>query len=259
MAGNLTLDECYRNTCYLKQFIKADTPLFEGCIEPLSKPLVVTQDIHGEHGLGDVIPDFKPLPSSQHSVDFIIEQCLDSKNPPVTLCMLGPLTNLAAALNQSPEITQQIKQVVIMGGALDKPGNTTPFAEFNFFTDPHAAEAVFNTDLDIVLCPLDLTHQAAIPQQWVRTLVDSGTAIGIEAAEILSTNSYGGALHDPCVIAWLLKPELFKSKRCNVRIETVGEKEGKSLVEWAPNGKVTALMKLNHSALFQLLSKRLTE
>ena len=258
VAGNVELHNTYLNTHRLRRLAGKETSILAGCPGPMIKPLEITRDIHGTKGLGVDWPEFEVPESPQHSVDFIIEQALQQTSDPVTLCMLGSLTNLATALVKCPDMAKGIKEVVLMGGALNDRGNTSPYAEFNFFTDPHGAYRVFNSGLPIVMSPLDVTRKAIIPEGWIEELGCLDRPSSRATYEMLSAyrDGKGGGLHDPCVIAWLLSPELFTAQTCDVNIEICGERAGQSIPQWHEKGKVTAMMDLDCVGFFSLLKQR---
>ncbi len=150
----------------------------------------------------------------------------------VTLCALGPLTNIATAFTQAPDIVPMVEQIVLMGGGYFEQGNTTPAAEFNIYVDPHAADIVFRSGVPITQVPLDLSHQMLTTNARIAKFRGLGNRAGVATAELLEFferfdeqkyGQEGGPLHDPCVIAWLLKPELFEGRQINVEIETQSE------------------------------------
>jgi purine nucleosidase len=166
---------------------------------------------------------------AQHAVAFLIEQ-LTTTSIPITLAVLGPLTNLAVALIQCPEIVQGIDQVVMMGGSLGA-GNVTPAAEFNIYVDPHAAKVVVEAGLPLTMIGLNVTHQVVTTPDRLTTLAAVDTPAGQTAAALL--RHYGTAdvnrhhlaappLHDPCVIAYLLRPDLFTGRPMHLAVETEG-------------------------------------
>jgi purine nucleosidase len=160
----------------------------------------------------------------------------------VTLCALGPLTNLGMAFVKAPDVVPRIREIVLMGGGLFEGGNTTPAAEFNIYVDPEAADVVFHSGVPIVQAPLDLTHFMRATRARTQRFRELGNRTGVATAEMLDfferfdETKYGwdGApLHDPCVIAYLLKPELFQTKHVNVAIETSSElTRGMTVVDW---------------------------
>jgi purine nucleosidase len=144
----------------------------------------------------------------------------------------GPLSNIGSAIHQEPAVLKNVKELVIMGGAMREGGNRSPSAEFNILADPHAADIVFNCGSPITTMGLDVTHQVLSTRERVAKISALGNAVAAATAGMLSffhrydTKKYGseGApLHDPCTVAWLLKPELFETELCNLSVETESE------------------------------------
>jgi purine nucleosidase len=212
---------------------RTDVPVYAGCDRPLVRDLVTAEYVHGKTGLdGPTLPYPKIVPREQHGVDFIIEALRTHPEQSVTLCPLGPLTDIATAFTRAPDIVPRVKEIVLMGGGYFEGGNTTPVAEFNIYVDPQAAEIVFHSGVPITQVPLDLSHQMLSTNGRVAEFRALGNRAGVATAEMLEfferfdEQKYGwegGPLHDPCVIAWLLKPELFKGRKVNVEIETESE------------------------------------
>ena len=159
---------------------------------------------------------------AQHGVDFIIEALRASEPGAITLCALGPLTNIAMALVKAPDIAAKIAEMVIMGGAGFEIGNVTPAAEFNIHVDPHAAAIVLESGIPITMIPLDVTHQVLSTPSRIAALRALGNRCGPAVASLLTgfeetrTGKFGErgmALHDPCVIAYLLRPGFFAGAR----------------------------------------------
>ena len=162
-------------------------------------------------------------------MDFIIDTLRVEAPGSVTLCPLGPLTNIAAAFLKAPDIVGRVQQIVLMGGAYFEVGNITPTAEFNIYVDPEAADIVFKSGVDLVVMPLDVTHKALTNKARVAAFRALGTEAGRMVAEwtdfferfdMQKYGSEGAPLHDPCVIAYLIDPGLFTGRRINVEIET---------------------------------------
>jgi purine nucleosidase len=212
---------------------RTDVPVYAGCDRPLVRELVTAEYVHGKTGLdGPTLPNPKITPREQHGVDFIIEALRTNPEQSVTLCPLGPLTDIATAFTRAPDIVPRIKEIVLMGGGYFEGGNTTPVAEFNIYVDPQAAEIVFHSGVPITQVPLDLSHQMLSTNRRVAAFRALGNRTGVATAEMLEfferfdEQKYGwegGPLHDPCVIAWLIQPELFKGRKVNVEIETESE------------------------------------
>lgn len=231
VAGNVPLtltQNNIRKVCELAG--KTDTKVFAGADRPLKRDLITAEYVHGATGLnGTPLPEPHMPLQEQHAVDFIIETILSRPNQSVTLCTLGPLTNVGKALEQAPEIASQIKELVMMGGGLFEGGNVTPVAEFNIYVDPDAAKLVFEAGIPLVVMPLDVTHKALTTNLRIDALRSLGTQVGTVSAQWLEYferfdeekyGTDGGPLHDPNVIAYLLQPELYSGRHINVEIET---------------------------------------
>ena len=273
VAGNVPLhltEKNARKVCELAG--RPDIKVYAGAVRPLVRPLVTAEYVHGKTGLdGPDLPEPTMPLQAQHGVDFIIETILSNPDGAITLCPLGPLTNIALALIRAPEIAQKIREIVLMGGGFFEGGNVTPTAEFNIYVDPQAAEVVFKSGIPIVMMPLDVTHKALTSRVRVerframRTPVGDATAALLDFFERFDEQKYGtdgGPLHDPCVIAYLLKPELFKGRTCNVTVETASELTmGMTVVDWwhvtgrAPNA--TVMRDIDDEGFFHLLTERI--
>jgi purine nucleosidase len=244
VAGNVPLhltEVNARKICELA--CRTDIKVFAGASRPLLRKLVTAEYVHGKTGLdGPDLPDPTMRLQPQFGVDFIIDTLRHEPANTVTLCPLGPLTNIALALIKAPDIAPRIKQIVLMGGGCFEGGNVTPAAEFNIYVDPHAAAVVFQSDVPIVVMPLDMTHKALTTKVRVERFCQGGSpvmkavALWIDYFERFDENKYGtdgGPLHDPTVIAWLIKPELFSGRDCNVEVETASELTmGMTVIDW---------------------------
>jgi purine nucleosidase len=244
VAGNVGLAQNAQNALKVVELSgRTDVKVYAGCAGPFRRKLVTAEYVHGKTGLdGPTLPDPKQKLEDQHGVDFIIDTIRREPEHTVTLCALGPLTNLGMAFVKAPDIVPRIQEIVLMGGGLFEGGNTTPAAEFNIYVDPEAADVVFHSGVPIVQAPLDLTHFMRATRVRTQRFRDLGNRTGVATAEMLDfferfdEAKYGwdGApLHDPCVIAYLLKPELFQTKHVNVAIETSSElTRGMTVVDW---------------------------
>ena len=244
VAGNVPLDLTQKNARIVCELAgKPETPVCAGCDRPLGRPLVTAEHVHGKTGLdGPDLPDPTMPLQDQHAVDFIIDTLRDNEEKTVTLCVLGPLTNIATAFEKAPEIVERVQQVVLMGGAYFEVGNITPTAEFNIYVDPQAADIVFKSGVDIVVMPLDVTHKALVTTPRNDAFRALGTPSGVAVAQMTDFferfdkekyGSNGAPLHDPCVTAYLIKPELFSGRHINVEIETQSELTmGMTVADW---------------------------
>jgi purine nucleosidase len=273
VAGNVPLPLTARNARIVCELAgRPDVPVYAGADRPLVRPLITAEYVHGRTGLdGADLPEPTMPLQAEHAADFLVRVLREGPPGTITLCPLGPLTNVALALQRAPEVAGRIREIVLMGGGFSEGGNTTPAAEFNIYVDPQAADIVFSSGVPLTMLPLDATHQALIKRRHLERLRGLGTRVGeavagwLEFFERYDVEKYGmegGPLHDPCVIAYLLRPEIFGGRRCNVRIETTSELTmGMTVVDWwgmtglAPN--CTVIRRLDSEAFFDLLIERI--
>ena len=273
VAGNVPLaltEKNARKICELAG--RPETRVFAGAVRPLTRPLVTAEHVHGRTGLdGPELPEPTMKLETQHAVDFIVETLMAEPEGTVTLCPLGPLTNIALAMIREPAIVPRIREIVLMGGGYFEQGNVTPSAEFNIYVDPQAADVVYRSGAPIVMMPLDVTHKALTTKARIERFRTMGTRVGTATAQLLDFferfdeekyGTDGGPLHDPCVIAYLLKPELFSGRQCNVQIETVSELTmGATVVDWwnITDGPRNALVMrdIDADSFFALLTERI--
>ena len=234
VAGNVPLTLTQRNIRMMCDIAgRKDMLVFAGHDKPIVRDAITAEYIHGDTGI-DGVEVFEPETplQEQHAVDYIVESLLSSPVSSVTLVPTGPLSNIAAAIDREPAILEHVKELVIMGGAMREGGNRSPSAEFNVLADPHAAALVFNCGRPITAMGLDVTHQVLSTRERVADISALNNPVAEATAGMLSffhrydTKKYGsdGApLHDPCTIAWLLKPDLFETKLCNLSVETDSE------------------------------------
>ena len=242
VAGNVPLELTAKNARIVCELAKrTDIKVFAGCDRPIGRDLVTAEHVHGKTGLNGVEHAEPTMPlQDQHAVDFIIETVRSTKD--VTLCPLGPLTNIATALQRAPDIAEHIGEIVLMGGAYFEVGNITPAAEFNIYVDPEAAAIVFGSGVPITVAPLDLTHKMLTSAEWIEAMRALGTDVGdavagwtdfFERFDVAKYGSAGAPLHDPCVIAHLIDPTLFTGRHVNVEIETESPlTRGMTVADW---------------------------
>lgn len=234
VAGNVPLALTQRNARMMCDIAgRQDIPVFAGCERPMLLDPITAEYIHGATGI-DGVEVFEPRTPLQdaHAVDFIIASLLAADPASITLVPTGPMTNIATAIRREPRILAGIERIVSMGGAMRESGNRSPSAEFNVLVDPHAADIVYNCGVPVTAMGLDVTHQVLSTRERVARIGGLGNAVAAATAGMLGffhrydTRKYGsnGApLHDPCTVAWLLRPELFETKLCNVSVETESE------------------------------------
>jgi purine nucleosidase len=240
VAGNVGLERTERNARAVVELAGATTPVHAGCPRPLVRPPVHAAHIHGESGIAGATlkPPARPL-APGHAVDIIRDTVRGHGEGEITLVAVGPLTNLACTLVQSPDIAARLREIVLMGGAIGL-GNTTPAAEYNIYADPHAASVVFRSGARIVMTPLELTHQALATPAHVDAMRRLGTEAGRQVAGMIEAYPSKGLfpragvpLHDPCAVAYVLWPALMGGRDCHVDIETEGTHAlGRTVIEW---------------------------
>lgn len=273
VAGNVPLALTAKNARIVCELAgHPEVRVFAGCDAPLKRPLVTAEHVHGKTGLdGPVLPDPTMPLEDGHAVDFIIDTLRREPAGTVTLCPLGPLTNIATAFEKAPDIVARVQEIVLMGGAYFEVGNITPAAEFNIYVDPEAAAVVFQSGAPLVVMPLDVTHKALVTRPRNDAFRALGTPVG-EAVALMTDfferfdkekyGSDGAPLHDPTVTAYLIRPELFRGRHVNVEIETGSDLTlGMTVADWwgvtdrAPNALFVG--DLDADGFFALLTERL--
>jgi purine nucleosidase len=272
VAGNVPLALTEKNARKVVELAgRPDLPVHRGCDRPLVRPLVTAEFVHGDTGLdGAELPEPGTAPAPAHAVDAIIEILRARPGGTVTLCPIGPLTNIAMVMRQAPDVVPRIREIVLMGGAIGE-GNFTPAAEFNIYVDPEAAQTVFEAGVPLVMLGLDVTHQALLTPERLNAIRGLDTSLSRTVIGLLEFyNRYdqtrrgrvGAPLHDPCAIAYLLRPALFTGRPCHVAIETQGEHTlGRTVVDWSGRtGKAPTAMVIDGvdgDGFFAMLTERL--
>lgn len=273
-AGNVPLELTQRNARLILELAgKGDVPVFAGDARPMVRPLFTAEHVHGRTGI-DGVEIFEPSAplQDQHAVDFIIDTLLSANDNSITLVPTGPLSNIGRAIIKKPDILPKIREIVLMGGANREGGNSTPSAEFNIYVDPHAADIVLNCSRPITIASLDISHQVFTTKRRLKRFQSLDTAVGRAAAGMLDFfnrhdsgkyRSEGAPLHDPTTIAYLLNPELFQGKLCNVTVETESELTmGHTAVDfWHVTSRqqnVNWLYHIDADGFFDLLIERLS-
>lgn len=233
VAGNVPLALTERNARIICDVAgQEDMPVFAGCDRPLTRELVTAENVHGSTGI-DGMPITEPRTplQSTHAVDYLVQTLEDAEADSITLVPTGPLTNVASAFTRSPACKNAVRRIVLMGGAMREGGNLSPSAEFNILVDPQAADIVLRSGLPTTILPLDASHQVLSTPERIAAIKALGNPAAEATAGMLGFNRHdtekygapGAPLHDPCTIAWLLAPELFESRHCNVSVETESE------------------------------------
>ena len=271
-AGNQTPEKTLRNVLRMLTLLqRQDIPVAGGARKPLMRELIIADNVHGESGLdGPALPEPDFAPQSCTAVELMAKTLRESPQP-VTIVATGPQTNVALLLNSHPELHDKIARIVMMGGAMVL-GNWQPAAEFNIYVDPEAAEIVFQSGIPVVMAGLDVTHRAQIHGLDIERFRQLGNPVATIVAELLDFfmeyhkdakwGFTGAPLHDPCTIAWLLKPELFTSVERWVGVETQRKyTQGMTVVDYyfltgnQPN--TTVLLDVDREGFVDLLAERL--
>ena len=227
VSGNVPLDTGTRNALDALFFAGAgDVRVFRGADRPLVREPVHTREVHGERGLGSAELLRSDAPAEENAVGFLVDRIA----PDVSVIAVGPLTNLAKAERECPGLLARAREIVVMGGAIRAPGNSSPGAEYNFFADPHAAREVVAANANLTLVPLDVTYQVGVPAGAIASLEESERVRFFEQASRVvvshgkATGGFEGIhLHDPVAVGLALAPELFSTEEFWIDVETTGE------------------------------------
>jgi purine nucleosidase len=272
VAGNVGEELTSRNARIVRQLARReDVPVLAGCTRPMVREPVAARHFHGASGLGGFEPFEPSAPLAPgHAVDFIAETLRTAEPGAVDVVVIGPMTNVAVAMILDRTLASKIGTIVVMGGARSAGGNITASAEYNIFADPHAAHVVFSSGCDIVALGLDATYQVRATPPRIAAIRVIGTRAARAAADLLDFSNTteperaveGAPLHDPCTIAWLLRPELFASRPCYVSVETNSPLTlGHTAVEFRATAgvpmKVRWVTHVDADGVFALLMERL--
>lgn len=273
VAGNVALPDAAANACRTVALSgREDVPVHLGAPGPL-----VRRQVYGKYArIGafseEMVPSGGTAPSDEHAVDFIVRRTREAARAgaPLTICAIGPLTNVALALVRHSEVSRGIGRIVSMGGAFAVPGHRTPWAEFNVYADPHAAAIVYRSGIPLVLMPLDVTTQALFTDEHVRQFDTRGGAPGaalfnlltaFDRSDIARYGRPGGPIHDAMTIAWLLRPNLFTTREARVDVQVGGPASGYTCADFhtatdrAPNALVAT--GVDEASFVELLIERI--
>ncbi len=272
VAGNVPLALTEINARKLVALAgRSDIPVYAGADRPLVQDLVTAEFVHGKTGLdGADLPNPSTPLAEGHAALAIIDMVRREPKGTVTLCPIGPLTNIALAMRLAPDIIPKIKAIVLMGGAISI-GNITPAAEFNIYVDPHAADIVFRSGVPLVMHGLDVTHKALVTQERLEAIKAIGTEVGDAVYGLLTFynifdqakgEGQGAPLHDPCAIAYVMFPDLFDGRDCHVTIDVSGGASmGRTLVDWRGRSEqpmnARVIDQIDADGFFSLLTDRL--
>jgi len=252
--GNVTVEKATRNALSILELTHAShIPVAKGSVLPLIQPLRASAFVHGESGIGNSqLPEPQAQPVPRHAVDYLIERVLAEPGE-LSIFPIGPLTNIAMAIRKEPKFAKAVRELVIMGGAIQEGGNMTALAEFNIYVDPHAAHIVFHSGIPITLIPLDVTHKCLLKQEHIDRLMKINSPVSHfikDAMEVylqasLELGYEGCALHDPLTLATIIAPELLTLKDYYVDVDiSGGVSMGKTLADIFNVTKTPANMKV---------------
>ncbi|WP_297598172.1 nucleoside hydrolase [uncultured Cetobacterium sp.] len=265
-AGNVHINNTTENTRRLVGNFSSEINIARGCEKPLFKTIVTAPEVHGESGIGNVtLPETKKEIEKLNAVEYLAKT-LKEATEKITIVITGPMTNIAVFLMTYPELKEKIEKFVIMGGS-SIGGNVTPTAEFNIYVDAEAADIVFKSGVEIILCPLDVTMKAFIKDDELLKIKSIGSlasevAFGaIDHALSFYKQTYGRdsvPMHDPCTIAYLLNPNIFEGKKAFVATELRGEfTYGETIIDYNDKLKrtknVLVLNNINREAFVEML------
>lgn len=253
--GNVSTEQTTKNALSILELAKANhVPVYKGCDLPLVKESLLSPETHGDSGLGYAqLPEPVTQPKAGHGSDYIIEQIM-SRPGEITLVALGPLTNIAIALRKEPRIVKNVKEVFVMGGAIQHTGNTTALAEFNTFVDPHAAHIVFHSGMPMILTPLDVTYQCIFMKDDLDRLLKIDSPITKYISD--STRFYmefhdeyqsieGCVINDPMTMALTFMPEICDYQDLVVDVDiSTGVGLGNTFADFYNYGKKPKNMKV---------------
>lgn len=244
VAGNVPVSVTAANARRIVEIAgRPEVPVFPGAERPLLRPARHAAEVHGKTGLDGYAWAEPARPAeARHAVDWMVETLAAAGDGSITLVPVGPLTNIALLLRRAPGLARKVRRIVLMGGGFFEGGNMSPAAEFNILVDPEAAAVVFGAGIPLAAVPIDCTYGAPTPPGWDDALEALGTPVGAACAGMLrffqryGNEKYGTAtrpLHDALAVGYLLWPELFESRLCNVEIETASPLTlGMTVVDW---------------------------
>ena len=233
VAGNVKVDVGTRNTLrILEHANRNNIPVYRGESTPLNRDLLTAEWVHGTDGLNGVgFPEPSKSEETLGAVDYIT-QLLEDSEEKITICVLGPMTNIGKVLSQNPELSEKIEQIIFKGGG-EGFGNHTPVAEFNILVDPEAAKIVLNSGAKLVMMGLDVTHQAISTKERLNKILETDTVTGEHLVGLMGSLAEldivkekfpdGTPVHDAFVTAYLVDNSLTKGELTNVEVEVDSE------------------------------------
>ncbi|HAA75628.1 TPA: nucleoside hydrolase [Candidatus Latescibacteria bacterium] len=277
VSGNVPLDTGVENARRILAFAgRSDIPVYRGADRPLVRDPVHAMEVHGPSGLGNAVLSPSDVTARSDASGYLVDLLEDAERA-ITILAVGPLTNLALAEWAFPGILRRADAIVVMGGAVDVPGNATPTGEFNFVADPNAASVVVGAGSDLALVPLDVTRQVGVSAdevERIRSLDSERAKFFAKATEVVikrgtEADGYRGIfLHDPTAVAFAIEPGGFESEELWASVETDGSLTSGQLVVDRRRGvagaepvgsPISVTMKVDAESVLDLFRKRVLE
>lgn len=239
VCGNNTLEKITKNAHYILSVVKSEVEVAKGPETPLINEPIISAEFHGDSGMDGPTLEVETTSkdSDKSAVELMADILRDAKEK-VTILALGPLTNVALLIKAYPQYLHKIERISLMGGGICH-GNITPYAEFNIYVDPEAAQIVFSSGLPIVMCGLDVTEQVEILKEdyeYLRKHSDAGRVFAeLMDFYIKGSSAFGATgcvMHDPCAMAYLIDESLFEGKQARVHVDLVGETRGRTVADY---------------------------
>jgi purine nucleosidase/pyrimidine-specific ribonucleoside hydrolase len=260
---------------------RTDIPVIAGAAQPLRRMAINAPGIHGEDGIGGIgLSDPTTAHLDIHAADWMARMIDDHPDHSIRLLTLGPLTNVAHLIERHPQAARKLAAVVSMGGAVRDRGNVTPHAEFNIAADPEAADLVVRSGIPVTLVPLDVTRQVSVSSLWGERLAKSGGKSGQITSQCINayiTNierfyetlraadrpvpdgEIRCPLHDPCVVLWALRPDLFTAESMPITIISDGsERDGATVIDNVSGHSVDVVVRARTEEVLAFVAARLT-
>ncbi|AXT36240.1 nucleoside hydrolase [Phaeobacter sp. LSS9] len=266
--GNVTTKTATRNALRLLEAAGLDLPVAHGAETPLVlPPFTPSAHVHGAEGFGD-IPAKTPKGEAldEDAADFLIRMAREHKGE-LVVCPIGPLTNIAHAIQRDAEFAKNVKRIVIMGGSLEEGGNITPHAEANIYHDPHAADVVFGSGATVEMVGLDVTHRILCTKEDFSAIAATSPELGgmLQEMSVFYLHFYetvgkfdGCSLHDPAAVIACTHPELFTARAVAMEVSCEGETSGETrLASDSARQPIDVYMGVDADAVKSLFLKRL--
>lgn len=266
VAGNIGIETTTRNAGRILALAgRSDIQVVAGAAAPLSRRGFDTADIHGNDGLGGVSFPEPAVPPLFDAAEWLADLLMREPEASIDILALGPLTNIARLATDHPEAARRMRRLIAMGGAVDEPGNVGPKAEFNMAADPEAAAIVFSAGLPTVLIPLDVTRKVRATRDYTAALQNAGTAAAVASGDLIdayfqsTTGGESRPLHDPCVMLYAERPDIFGIERLPIAVDLGEAPDGGALfVEEGEGSAIDVAMKVDAARALDLLAKRLS-